>query len=174
MKNLLSTLFFLISLSVGFAQAPKTVEDHQGKNYTNKYFISTNSGIQETPIGLRIGFLDKRGGYIATRFGKGYNYESDALNNVVATEGTTVSVTAGFILPVYYRESNFKAHTFFGIGYGHWFNRPPKNSTTTGPEFESGLMFSYHKLMISLGVCALVGDGNSTKGDLTVGIGYKF
>ena len=138
-----------------------------------KYFISTNSGLQHTPVGFRIGVLDKMGGYIGTRFGKGYKYEDDALGGLEETEATLFSASAGFIFPIAIQNS-FKVHTFLGIGYGKWFDRPSKSGQTMGIEFEGGLMLSYEKFLLNLGGTVLTGDGNSPKGDLTLGIGFRF
>ncbi len=140
---------------------------------THKYFISTNSGLLSTPVGFRIGVIDRMGGYIGVRFGKGYKYEGDVFNGVEATEATLFAANAGLIFPVAIRNT-FKVHTFLGIGYGQWFDRPSKSGQTMGIEFEGGLMLSYQKFMVNLGGNVLMGDGNSPKGDMTLGVGFRF
>jgi hypothetical protein len=178
MKKLFSFLLFSLFSTLVIAQeaanAPSTAE---GKNYTKKYFISTNSGVGATPIGFRGGFLDKRGGYIAARFGPGttYSYNGGTKTNDKWREkdGTLFSATVGFIFPVFYRNTNFNTHAFLGFGYGQWFNRPPTNGTKMGAELEGGFMFSYSKLMVTLGGVFLVGDGGTPRTDLTVGLGYR-
>jgi hypothetical protein len=139
----------------------------------HKYFISTNSGLLNTPVGFRIGILDRMGGYIGIRFGKGYKYEEDVYNPLKATEATLFAANAGLIFPISI-QNTFKVHTFLGIGYGKWFDRPSQNGQTMGVEFEGGLMLSYQKFMLNLGGNVLMGDGNSPKGDMTVGIGFRF
>lgn len=140
----------------------------------HKYFLSTNSGVLNTPVGFRIGILDRMGGYIGTRFGKGYKYEEQLRSpDLTVSEATLFSATAGLIFPVSIRNT-FKVHTFLGIGYGKWFDRPSQNGQTVGLEAEGGLVLSYQKFMLNVGGNLLVGDGNSPKGDLTAGVGFRF
>src|SRR5262245_20839314 len=100
MKRLFSVLLFLCFSVLTFAQG----ED--GPKYTKKYFVSTNSGIKTTPVGFRAGFLDRRGGYIAARFGRGNKYRYDGSVNQTqkwfASKGTLFSATVGLILPVFH------------------------------------------------------------------------
>jgi hypothetical protein len=139
-----------------------------------KYFISTNSGLLKTPVGFRIGILGRMGGYIGTRFGKGYKYEEDALSPMIkVTEATLFSANAGLIFPISIRNA-FNVHTFLGFGYGKWFDRLSQNGQTVGVEFEGGLMLSYRKFMVNLGGNVLMGDGNSPIGDMTLGVGLRF
>ena len=174
MKKIASFLLFLLISTFVIAQEAASGEEASGgKNYTKKYFISTNSGIKTTPVGFRVGFLDRRGAYLAARFGKGNNYELDQIKRVKSTPGTMFSATVGLIFPIFCRENNFKAHAFTGIGYGHWFNRPNANEIKMGAELESGFILSYSKIMMTIGGCILAGDGNTPKTDITVGIGYR-
>lgn len=138
-----------------------------------RYFISTNSGLQNTPVGFRIGVLDRMGGYIGARFGKGNKYEEDRFNNVEVTEATLFAASVGLIFPIHIRNTT-KFHTYCGIGYGKWFDRLSKSGQTMGVEVEGGFMLSYRKLMVSLGGVLLTGDGNSPRGDMTVGVGFRF
>lgn len=138
-----------------------------------RYFLSTNSGLQHTPVGFRIGVLNRMGGYIGARFGKGNKYEEDSFNNLEVTEATLFAASAGLIFPIHVRNTT-KVHTYCGIGYGQWFSRLSKSGQTMGVEFEGGFMVSYRKLMVSLGGALLTGDGNSPKGDMTVGVGFRF
>jgi hypothetical protein len=171
MKRLCSILVYTLISVFAIAQESESDNTPTGDH---KYFISTNSGLLNTPIGFRVGVLNKKGCYIGTRFGKGYKYEDDAFSPAMkVTEATLFSATAGLILPISIR-NNFKVHTYLGIGYGKWFDRPSKNGQTVGGEFEGGLILSYQKLMINLGGNVLAGDGNSPKGDLTLGVGFRF
>jgi hypothetical protein len=140
---------------------------------TPKYFISTNSGLLKTPVGFRIGVLDKMGGYLAARFGKGNKYEEDQLNRIEVTETTLFAINGGLIFPISIRNT-FKVHSFLGIGYGKWFDRPSKSGQTMGIEFEGGVMLSYRKFMLNLGGNVLMGDGKSPLGDMTLGVGFRF
>jgi|GEM_PF-1147617 hypothetical protein len=191
MKKLLSVLIFTLPSFFVAAQDSETSNvstdsdsTSTGMNTTqtgsdntaagmNKYFIATNSGILETPVGFRIGILDRMGGYIGTRFGKGYKYDEDGRGGIEATEATLFSVSAGLIFPVAVKNT-FKVHSFFGIGYGKWFDRPSQNGQTMGIELEGGLMLSYQKFLVNLGGVLLTGDGNSPRGDMTVGVGFRF
>lgn len=180
MKRFVAIVIFGLSAFIGFAQdAPdsqeatvsqadsSSAESLAGKK--NKYFISTNSGIQKTPVGFRIGVLNRKGGYIGARFGKGDVYDQ----NDELKQATLFAVNAGLIFPIVFKNT-FKVHTFMGIGYGQWFERPSKNGQRVGFELEGGLMISYQKLMLNLGVNMLAGDGSSPKNDATIGIGYRF
>jgi hypothetical protein len=117
--------------------------------------------------------LTEWGGYIGARFGKGYKYEEDMYQGVEATEATLFAANAGLIFPISI-QNTFRVHTFLGIGYGQWFDRLSKSGQTMGVEFEGGLMLSYRKILINAGGNVLMGDGNSPKGDMTLGIGFKF
>ena len=174
MKRLFLVSFFsALSLAV-FGQDAKAIADGApAKNYTKKYFVATNSGILSTPVGFRVGFLDRRGGYLAARFGKGHNYELDQLGNVRESKGTMFSTTVGFIFPLYCKGGAFNAHIFAGFGYGQWFDRPSTNEFKMGLEVESGVMLSYNKLFTSLGGNLLTGDGKTPKKDIAIGIGYR-
>lgn len=181
MKRLTSILFFGLFSIIGFAQeatpsqeASTSQEEPIGQEAAARkkgnYFVSTNSGIQKTPVGFRIGVLDRKGGYIGARFGKGNVYnEKDELT----PQATLFAINAGLIFPIVIG-NNFKVHTFMGIGYGQWFERPSKNGQRVGFELEGGLMITYQKLMLNLGVNMLAGDGSSPKKDATIGIGYRF
>lgn len=185
MKRLFSIVIFGLYTLIGFAQeAPATQEATAGQEETSedstsqdaaakkktKYFVSTNSGIQKTPVGFRLGVLDRKGGYIAARFGKGDVYDE---NDELSTEATLFAVNAGLIFPIVMKNT-FKVHTFMGIGYGQWFERPSQNGQRMGFELEGGLMFTYNKLMMNFGANMLSGDGSSPRKDITVGIGYRF
>lgn len=185
MKKLIAIAFFGLISFVGFSQdvpagqaAPASQETSIQEDSTseealagkkNKYFISTNSGIQSTPVGFRIGVLDRKGGYIGARFGKGDVYDQ----NDELTHATIFAINAGLIFPIIMR-SDFKLHTFWGLGYGQWFERPSKSGQRMGLELEGGLMITYQKLMVTFGGNMLTGDGSSPKKDITIGVGYRF
>lgn len=169
MKHVFSILLF--SLITFFATAQESSENPPSKTY--KFFIATNSGVRSTPVGFRIGILERMGGYIGMRFGKGNKYEEDFRKNLVVTKATLFAVNTGLIFPIYTR-SAFKVHTFVGLGYGKWFDRLSGNGQTVGVELETGLMLSYNRFMVNVGGNLLTGDGKSPKSDLTVGAGLRF
>lgn len=170
MKKLFSVLVFSFISVFAFAQESEEEDTAKGPY---KYFIATNSGVFNTPVGVRIGVLEKMGGYIGVRFGKGNSYKEDRFNHMEVEEATMFAATAGFIFPITYRHP-FKVHAFFGLGYGKWFDRPSQNGQTMGGEFETGLMLSYRRVMLNMGGTLLTGDGNSPRGDMTLGVGLRF
>ena len=115
MKRIYLFLILGLLFGSGFSQKSK-IDDNNNtynifscKDYNNKYFIASNSGINNTPIGLRVGFLCKTGAYIASRFGRGELYHSDS--DLDTTKTTLFSVTAGLIKPVYIH-NNFSIVVF--------------------------------------------------------------
>jgi hypothetical protein len=159
---------------VGFAQDAQRYSANYSlfncHDCNNKYFVSTNSGILNTPVGLRIGFLCKTGAYIGSRFGKGeiYSVETD-----ITKKTTLYSVTAGLIKPVLIH-NKFSIHAFLGGGYGQWWDYRWLNWTKGGGEIEGGLMISYKKVMLNLSANILMGEKTYATGDATVGLGYRF
>ncbi|MBL7834289.1 MAG: hypothetical protein JNK18_10050 [Cyclobacteriaceae bacterium] len=169
MKKLFPVLVFAL---ISFLAAGQSSSDSSVSKRL-KYFVSTNSGISSTPVGFRIGLLDRMGGYIGTRFGKGYKYEEDVRTGVRVSEATLFAANAGLIFPITIRHG-FKVHSFFGLGYGKWFSRPSQNGQTVGVEVEGGFMFSYRRFMLNASGNLLTGDGKPAKKDVTVGVGLRF
>lgn len=167
MKKLSSILIFASLPILGLAQISHT------KSSSKKYFVSTNSGLQKTPVGLRVGILDKVGGYLGARFGNGHTYEKDLSNTVIVSEGTLFSTTAGLIFPIFSR-NKFALRGFAGLGYGKWFDRLSNNGQTVGFEIEGGLMVSTGRLLVNFSGNRLAGDGNEAVSDYTLGLGYIF
>jgi hypothetical protein len=141
------------------------------KDCNNKYFIATNSGIRNTPVGIRFGFLCKTGAYIGTRFGKGQVYHSES--DLSTTETNLFSVTAGLIKPIY-TQNNFNVHAFLGAGYGQWWQYRWERWTKKGYEIEGGFMTSYKKIMFNVSANMLGGYNTYATWDFTVGLGYRF
>lgn len=169
MKKLFAGLVFVL---VSFFASAQVSSDSTSNNRP-KYFISTNSGILSTPVGFRIGFLDKMGSYLGMRFGSGYKYEEDVRQGLKVTKATLFAANAGLIIPITSKHA-FKVHTFLGLGYGKWFDRLSQNGQTVGVEVEGGLMFSYRKFLINASGNLLTGDGKPAKKDVTVGLGFRF
>jgi hypothetical protein len=140
------------------------------ENCTYKYFVSSNTGVFNTPFGYKIGFFGKTGGYLGARFGSGqvHNWETD-----VKTRENLFSFTAGLIRPLYVK-NNVGIHAYLGAGYGQWFNNRRDSWTKSGYEIETGLMISYKRIMLSFGGAVLDGSRAYPKWDGTVGIGVRF
>lgn len=195
MKRLASILFFGLFSIIGFSQeTPATQEtttsqedstnqevstiqeDSTSQEATgskkasakkkSNFFISTNSGLQKTPIGFRIGAFERSGGYLGVRFGKG----DIPVHDHEATQATLISLTGGVIFPVFAKKTDFRIHAFTGAGFGQWLDRP-LNEQGVSLELEGGIMISYKKVMFSFGGNMLTGGGTPT--DVTLGLGYK-
>jgi hypothetical protein len=163
----------LISL-LGYAQGSQNNTNNYNlfscKDCTDKFFVSTNSGILNTPVGLRIGFLCKTGAYIGSRFGRGEVYDMPADK----TTGTNLySITAGLIKPVFIK-NRFNVYAFAGAGYGQWWKHRWTSWTKAGGELEGGLMVSYRRIMLNMSANVLMGEKTYATGDATVGLGYRF
>ncbi len=177
MKSLtLVVLFGLFSLS-GFAQDStenkskySAFSSFRCKDCKEKYFVSTNSGLLYTPLGLRVGFLGKKGAYLSGRYGEGTIYNSEANTT---SETKLFSITTGLILPIYIK-NRFTVHTYFGGGYGQWFDKRWDTWTKSGIEIEGGFMVSYKKISLSFGATVLNGERTYAIGDGTLGLGIRF
>jgi hypothetical protein len=172
MKTMLLILSFT-SISI-FGMAQQTQEKSYNifdcTDCSNKFFISTNSGVLNTPVGLRVGFLCKTGAYIGTRFGEGkvYSIQTDQ------TKKTDLfSVTAGLIKPVFIK-NRFSVHAFVGGGYGQWWDYRWDSWTKAGGELEGGFMVSYRRVMLNFSANVLLGEKTYATGDATIGLGYRF
>jgi len=141
------------------------------KDCSNKYFIATNSGIKNTPLGIRFGFLCKTGAYIGTRFGKGELYHTERYSDTTKT--TLFSITGGLIKPIFI-QNDFSVHVFLGAGYGHWWHYRWQMWTKDGYEIEGGLMTSYKRFMLNVSTNMLDGPKTEPTMDFTVGLGYRF
>jgi len=140
------------------------------KDCSYKYFLSTNLGLLHTPIGLRVGFLGKKGFYLGGRYGNGTIYQSETQTT---TETELFSITTGLILPLYIK-NGFSVHTYFGGGYGQWFDERWDTWTKSGIEIEGGFMISYKRLSFSFGATVLNGEKTYAIGDGTLGLGIRF
>jgi hypothetical protein len=174
MKSILLILTLALFPFIGFAQEfQKAVNNYNlfnCKDCDDKYFISTNSGVLNTPYGLRIGFLCNTGAYIGSRFGTGQVY---SIQTDVTKRTDLFSVTTGLIKPVFI-QNLFSIHAFIGGGYGQWWDYRWENWTKGGGEIEGGLMFSYKRIMLNFSANILMGEKTYATGDATVGLGYRF
>lgn len=175
MKRTFFILILGLLFNYGFSQESNSSHNSckifNCKDCSNKYFIATNSGIKNTPVGIRIGFLCKTGAYIGTRFGKGDLYHSDS--DFSTTETTLFSITAGLIKPLFIK-NDFSIRVFLGAGYGRWWHYRWERWTKEGCEIEGGLMTSYKRLMLNVSANMLDGYKTYATWDFTVGLGYRF
>jgi len=173
-----TTYLFLILgiISIcGFAQESTSSNNSYNmfgcKDCNNKFFITSNSGIRNTPLGIKIGFFCNTGAYIGTRFGKGELYNSDSDFSTV--KSNLFSITTGLIKPVFI-QNNFSLHVFAGVGYGQWWPYRWERWTKEGYELEGGFMVSYKRLTLNLGTNVLNGYKTYATWDFTTGLGYRF
>jgi hypothetical protein len=173
MKNPFLFLILAIISTETYSQASdeKEFNAFSNKGYDQKYFVASNSGIRNTPLGVRIGILGKTGAYFGARFGKGEVYHSDS--DLSTTKTNLFSLTVGIIKPVYYK-NNFGISVFGGAGYGQWWQYRWERWTKSGYEAELGLMIIYKSLIINASGNVLNGDRTYATGDFTVGIGARF
>jgi len=177
MKTFILALLTLILINPIFSQDSISASQNNSfnifdcTNCDDKLFVSTNSGVDATPFGIRIGFLCKTGAYVGTRFGKGkvYNLGTDQ----TTTETNLFSITAGLIKPVYIK-NEFSTYAFLGAGYGQWWEYRYDSWTKDGYEIEGGLMISYKRFMLNMSANVLNGYKTYAAWDFTVGIGYRF
>ncbi len=173
MKNAIPLLLFVFISFWGLAQETPGTSDYNlfsCKDCINKYFVSTNSGVLNTPFGYKVGFLCKTGAYIGTRLGTGRVYQIES-NSTSKT--TLISVTAGIIRPVFIKDK-FSMYAFIGGGYGQWWGYRWERWTKSGVEIEAGLMISHKRVILSLGANMLTGQKTYATGDGTIGLGYRF
>src|SRR4030042_4166176 len=170
MKKLVLILNLGFISILGFGQESPNANSNYNlfncKDCYNKYFISTNSGILNTPIGLRIGFLCKTGAYIGSRLGKGQVY---SIQTDITKKTDLFSITAGLIKQVII-QNKFSIYAFAGGGYGQWWDYRWDSWTKGGGEIEGGLMISYKKVMLSFSANMLMGEKTYATGDATVGL----
>src|SRR5688572_3355264 len=115
MKKLILPLFVLLVTPL-FAQVEKHDSSTQNPGNPGKdFFITTNSGALNTPVGLKIGFLSRPGVYIGFRHGIGDVYHSDS--DLTISDTYLYAITGGVSLPLY-AKNNFKLYAQMGAGYG--------------------------------------------------------
>lgn len=175
MKRTLILLILGLVFNYGFSQEQQNIDNSYNmfdcKGFNNKFFIASNSGIKNTPLGIRIGFLCRTGAFIGTRFGQGELYHSDSDYSTSTT--TLFSITAGLIKPVYI-QNDFGIHVFVGAGYGQWWPTRWEGWTKDGYEVEGGLITSYKRVIIILSTNMLNGYKTYATWDFTAGLGYRF
>lgn len=169
MKTLALAAFLLYSFSSN-AQTEST--DHaalKSKKFPQEFFISTNSGVLNTPIGLKIGFVSNPGLYIGFRHGIGEVYNSDS--DLTTNSTNLYSFTAGINKPLIVR-GDFKLIAQLGVGYGQWWGFRWERWTKSGYELEGGLMLQKSNFIFNITGNFLDGDRTYPTGDVCLGVGY--
>ncbi|MFA6402500.1 MAG: hypothetical protein WCX31_12905 [Salinivirgaceae bacterium] len=179
MRNIILLFFVLLLVNPGYSQEAKSKPDEyyynmfSCKDCYKKFFASTNSGIYNTPLGVRVGFFCQTGAYIGARFGHGVMYDFDPYNSEKTKETNLISVTTGLIKPIYIKNT-FSLHAFIGAGYGNWWPEIREGWTTDGYEIEGGFMTSYQRFLLNISANVLNGYKTYATWDFTAGLGYRF
>lgn len=140
------------------------------KDRLRKLFITTNSGVKTTPVGLKLGFLCKTGLYLGLRFGNGELYNS--WNNK-----TTKTILYSSVLGInktIFNDSDFGFYFQAGVGYSSWWKNRWDGWTDHGYELEGGFLLSYKRIVLNLTGNLLGGVRTDSFGDFVCGIGYRF
>lgn len=169
MKRILILFCFLLTLQV-FAQ----YEEYYLTQYNisrpkKEFFATTNSGVLNTPLGIKIGFIYKPGFYLGMRSGMGQVYHSDS--DFATTSTYIFSITAGMTLPIFVK-GDFKIVGQFGTGYGQWWKYRWERWTRSGVELESGFLIQKRNLLLNVTGNVLNGPRTYPTGDISVGIGF--
>lgn len=107
MRSAILIFLVLFLFNPGFSQDTKPRQDDYTYNMFSckdcyrKFFVSTNSGINNTPIGIRFGFFCQTGAYLGTRFGHGEMYGFDQYYPEKTKKTNLFSITTGLIKPIY-------------------------------------------------------------------------
>jgi hypothetical protein len=144
-------------------------ESVNSKSKDKEFFIATNSGVLNTPIGIKIGFIANPGVYVGFRHGIGevYNSDSDLTTNAV----NLYSVTGGINKP-FFSKGDFRLIAQLGVGSGQWWDFRWERWTKSGVELEGGLMIKKKNFLFNITGNYLTGDRTYGTGDLCLGIGY--
>jgi hypothetical protein len=170
MKNLITFTFSLIFLAAtSQTEENKSYSVFNPKNMKREYFITTNSGVFSTPIGLKIGYISNPGLYVGFRHGIGkvYNSDSDFTTNATGL----FSITAGINKPLIIKK-DFKLVAQLGAGYGQWYKFRWERWVKSGYEIEAGLMIQKKNFLFQASGNFLDAGRTYATGDLTLGIGY--
>jgi len=134
-------------------------------------FITTNSGLRYTPLGIKIGYGCKTGFYLGTRLGTGEVYHSDTDHSTSKT--TILSITGGLTRALIINKK-FNLSFQLGGGYGTWWDYRWERWTNEGYEIEAGFLISYSHIIMTLTYNFLDGYKTYATHDFSLGIGYRF
>jgi len=171
MRNIAIMICLLIAIT---SNGQTTNENYSIFNPTQmkkEFFISSNSGVLNTPIGLKVGYLCNPGLYLGLRYGKGeiYNSESD-----FKTISSNLFSLTGGINKALIIKNDFKLVAQLGIGYGQWWDYRWESWTKSGFEIECGLMLQKKRFLFNMTGNLLNGSKTYAAGDFCLGIGYVF
>ena len=176
MKNriifkLIAALTIIICPQINFAQENSDIDYSvfNPNNMPKQYFISTNSGVLNTPYGIKIGYICNPGIYLGFRYGKGEEWEYGA----ETTSTNLFSIVGGLTKPLIIK-NDFSLVAQLGLGYGEWWDSRRESWTKSGYEIEAGLLLKKKHFLFNLTGNALNGDRTYATGDLSLGIGYVF
>jgi len=139
--------------------------------FKKHFFITTNSGILSTPLGIKIGYGCKTGFYIGTRLGTGEIYHSDS--DYTTSKKTTFSITGGLTRALIINKK-FSLSFQLGGGYGTWWDFRWERWTSEGYEIEAGFLISYNHIITTITFNILDGYKAYATHDLSLGVGYRF
>jgi hypothetical protein len=170
MKRLLMLVILTTSFALKAQENPNiNYSVFNPNNMKKEFFITTNSGVLSSPIGLKIGYLSNPGLYVGFRHGIGKVYNSDSDFTTNAT--SLFSITAGLNKPLIIK-NDFKLIAQFGVGYGQWFKFRWERWVKSGYELEAGLMVQKKNFLFNITGNFLDNSRTYPVGDLCVGIGY--
>ena len=169
MKYLTVVACVLLSVSANAQDEGTNYSVFNPRNFAKEFFISTNSGVLNTRVGLKIGFISHPGLYVGFRHGIGKVYNSDS---DLTTNGTNLySITTGINKPLIIK-GDFKLIAQLGIGYGQWWRFRWERWTKSGYELEGGLMIQKKNFLFNVTGNFLDGNRTYPTGDICLGIGY--
>ena len=173
MKKILLPFLFIVSF-VAMAQSKDKFEEIH-YNVFNPYhmkkewFVTTNSGVFSTPIGIKVGFISNPGIYLGVRTGIGQVYHSDTDFRTVDTY--LYSFTVGLTKPLIIN-GDFKLVAQLGAGYGQWWKYRWERWTKSGYEIEAGILIQKKSFLFNMTGNLLNGSRTYATGDLSIGIGF--
>ena len=170
MKYLTLLACVLLSITANGQDESTNYSIFNPKKFKKEFFISTNSGVFNTPIGLKVGFISHPGFYVGFRHGIGkvYNSDSDLTTNATNLYSVTTGINKPLII-----NGNFKLIAQLGVGYGQWWDFRWERWTKSGYELEGGFMIQKKNFLFNITGNLLDGDRTYPTGDLCLGIGYS-
>jgi hypothetical protein len=169
MKNLLPLFLLVISTSLSAQEERANYTVFNPTKMPKDFFIVTNSGVLNTPIGLKVGFLSNPGLYIGLRHGLGEVYHSDT---DLTTSGTNlVSITGGLSFPLLIK-NDFSLIAQVGAGYGQWWRYRWERWIDSGYEIEAGLLIRKKNFLFNITGNMLDNVKTYPTGDICVGVGF--
>jgi hypothetical protein len=169
MKKIFIPIFVLLFIAASAQDQNTNYSIFNPTKMKKEFFITTNSGILNTPVGIKIGYLSNPGLYLGFRHGIGKVYHSDT--DFTTTMTSLVSITGGMNLPLIVK-NDFKLVAQVGAGYGQWWSYRWERWTRSGIEAEAGLMAKKKNFLFSVTGNVLNGQNTYATGDICVGIGF--